>query len=239
VELQEVAEIHVCVAVEVETILRKGLRRYRVPAAVGAAFLIVVAASLVVSVAAWHRASRDRDAADRSRKLAEGKTIDAEQARREAEAQKARADERADVARRRLYANQIASIGQAVDGRDSHTRTLLDQCDPNLRGWEWYRLQWLADQGALALHGHEGTVTCVAFRPDGKRIVTASWDNTLKLWDTATGEGVLTLVGDEDYVAAVAFSPDGRRIASGGGEGTVRIWDANVPSEALAVGRDR
>ena len=57
----------------------------------------------------------------------------------------------------------------------------------------------------------------MAFSPDGKRIVTGSGDQTVKVWDADTGQEVLTLKGHTAQVTSVAFSPDGKRIVSGSG----------------------
>jgi WD40 repeat protein len=54
-------------------------------------------------------------------------------------------------------------------------------------------------------------VTSVAWSPDGKRLATASWDKTAKVWDAADGREVLTLRGHNDAVTSVAWSPDGKR----------------------------
>ena len=58
-------------------------------------------------------------------------------------------------------------------------------------------------------------VTSVAFSPDGKRIVSGSADQTVKVWDAATGQEPSTLKGHTGAVTSVAFSPDGKRIAIG------------------------
>jgi len=77
----------------------------------------------------------------------------------------------------------------------------------------------------LTLKGHSGPVTSVSVSPDGKRIVSGSWDNSLKVWDAQTGQETLTLEGHSSYVTSVSFSPDGKRIASGDNDRTVKIWD--------------
>ena len=87
---------------------------------------------------------------------------------------------------------------------------------------------WDAASGALlkTLKGHDGTVSSVAFSPDGRFIVSGSWDNTIKLWDAADGALLKTFEGHGDDVSSVAFSPDGRFIVSGSQDNTLKLWDA-------------
>ena len=90
------------------------------------------------------------------------------------------------------------------------------------------------------LIGHTADIVCAAFSPDGRRLATASFDRTIKLWDTATGHDVSTLRGHTAGVVALAFSPDGNRIASGGIDHTARVWDATpLSTEALRADDDR
>ena len=74
--------------------------------------------------------------------------------------------------------------------------------------------------------GHSDWVRACAWSPDGSRILSGSDDQTLRLWDAASGQCLLELKGHSGSVNACAWSPDGSRILSGSNDNTLRLWDA-------------
>src|SRR6185369_4161530 len=60
---------------------------------------------------------------------------------------------------------------------------------------------------------------------DGRRVVSASDDKTLKVWDLASGQLVATLQGHGSFVTACAMSPDGRCVVSASYDETFKVWD--------------
>jgi hypothetical protein len=65
---------------------------------------------------------------------------------------------------------------------------------------------------------------------DGRRVVSASADHTLKIWDLATGRALATLEGHADRVTGCAVTTDGQRVVSASADKTLKVWD-------LATGR--
>ncbi|PHH49792.1 Vegetative incompatibility protein HET-E-1 [Ceratocystis fimbriata CBS 114723] len=74
--------------------------------------------------------------------------------------------------------------------------------------------------------GHTRPVASVMFSNDAQRLVSASGDKTIKIWDATSGTCLQTLEGHDEWVKSVVFSNDGQRLASVSGDKTVKIWDA-------------
>ena len=96
-------------------------------------------------------------------------------------------------------------------------------------------LSTLLSDPILVFKGHTLPPNCVAFSPDGKRIVSGSLDRTAKAWDAATGREILTFTGHKNPIWCVAFSPDGKRIASGGEDREIKVWDSSNGRELLTL----
>ncbi len=88
-----------------------------------------------------------------------------------------------------------------------------------------------------AFRGHTKSVRSLAWSPDGSRIASGGFDNTVQLWNTATGSTIFSYDGHTHPVEAVAWSPDGRYIASAGHDKQVQVWDAATGNSILSYQR--
>ena len=77
-----------------------------------------------------------------------------------------------------------------------------------------------------SLEGHTSLVEALTFSPDGSILVSASFDNTFRFWDTETREHIATL-DNTGRARSLSISHDGRTLASASDDNTVRLWDVN------------
>ncbi|KAJ3898574.1 WD40-repeat-containing domain protein [Lentinula edodes] len=92
-----------------------------------------------------------------------------------------------------------------------------------------HKTTWPQQQASL--QGHTGQVSSVAFSTNGERIISGSWDKSIRIWNGETGEIVGNAIKTAMGVNAVAFSPDCKKIVIGSSDSSVIIWD--VESEKI------
>jgi WD40 repeat protein/serine/threonine protein kinase len=110
---------------------------------------------------------------------------------------------------------------------------LLNECPPDLRGWEWYYLQRLRLKPLPPLR-HDAAVFSAAFSPDGERIASAAQDGKVTIWDARRGRQLFQFRAHDKHVRSVAYSPDGRLLATSSWDKTAKVWDVQtlVPERA-------
>ena len=107
---------------------------------------------------------------------------------------------------------------------DSDTRTQVELALLNT-------VSNVAAPNTLGGHANKKCVSAVSFSPDGKLLASGGGDNTVKLWDVATGKEIKTLSGHTNEVWGVSFSPDGKLLASGSRDKKVKLWDVTTGKE--------
>lgn len=92
---------------------------------------------------------------------------------------------------------------------------------------EGYFKIWKLDGGALGpVKAHGGAVTALVYMPDGRTLVSAGSDGTVRTWNAATGQGLASLTGHPGAIRALAASHDGKWLAAGGSGTAVIVWNA-------------
>jgi WD40 repeat protein/serine/threonine protein kinase len=85
---------------------------------------------------------------------------------------------------------------------------------------------WDIASGEMILTGprHARDILAVAFTPDGRTLITASKDTTVKFWDATTGTSIGKVIRHNGWVNVLALSPDGQAVLTGSDDRTARLW---------------
>jgi WD40 repeat protein len=105
--------------------------------------------------------------------------------------------------------------------------------DERVSVWE----NWQNAQPRLRfeLKGHCDGITSVLMLEDNRRVITASDDGTLRVWDLVKEQELLRLTGHISSVETAILSLDQKSVISGGRDGTIRVWRAAAKEEVDTV----
>jgi WD40 repeat protein/serine/threonine protein kinase len=178
-----------------------------------AALLLACAGGLAGISAEWWRAESQANAEHEAR-------MAAQEATREAHGN--------------LYFSQIAQARlERRLNNDAGAEHLLDECEPERRGWEWRYLHDTLHTELLTIPNPTLAMICgVAFSPDRRLLAFAGWNpyqggehsQAVEVWDVSTGEHVRILSGPGAGLH-VTFSPDGRFLVGTGTNGNAQLWE--------------
>lgn len=202
-------------------------RQRRITTGIAIAGVIALAALAVFGLVQANLATDNARDAQSQAATARAESIRADANASTAVANEKLAEERANIARARELAARSITL------QDSNFQNSL------LLGVEAFHLfNDVQTRGAVldnlrinpqllkTIAGHSNTVGSIAFSPDGKIFASGSLDNTIILWNLATGKPIgEPLTGHSNYVTSVAFNPDGSILASGSSDQTVILWD--------------
>jgi WD40 repeat protein/serine/threonine protein kinase len=164
----------------------------------------------------------------------------AEQQRSRAELQSHRAEANAANERRERYYASIAAADSHIRNGDIDVAlSVLTNCPPELRHWEWGRLLYLCHQSIATTRLPTNNLEALIVNAAGTRAVAAplvfrSAGRTV-CWDVPTGREVFEVASETNSVVAMTFSPDGERLAAALLNGAIKVWHADSGREQLQL----
>jgi WD40 repeat protein len=125
----------------------------------------------------------------------------------------------------------LYSIGFSADGR----RIVIGSGDPSLLNTGEARILDLSTHRQLKILTLGGArPTTVSYSPDGRRLLTASQDGTVKIWDAESGREQVA-IAQGGAVSRASWSEDGTRIATASSDQSAQVWDAQNGQELTRI----
>ena len=93
-------------------------------------------------------------------------------------------------------------------------------------------------QERIVLKGHKSSLWSASFTPDGRRVVTASEDDTARVWDAGSGDQLAIFQGHTGSVRVAAFNPDGSHLITASTDKTARVWNVETGKQSAVLEHD-
>lgn len=122
-----------------------------------------------------------------------------------------------DIGKVKLW--EVLPNGEEKVVHDGHWREPVDEDDSEVRGF------FVDDQLGVFQKPMEYWIGAMTFTPDGKILITASRDSTIKFFEVPQMKELRTLKGHSEWVRSLSISPDGRILASASDDQTIKLWD--------------
>jgi len=145
------------------------------------------------------------------------------------------------------HMDEVHSAAFSPDGKkvvtaskDGTARIWDTESGKELRQMDEHKHGPVVIDGATGQRVNERRIHAVhhaVFSADGKKIVTAGFDYTVRIWDAESGKELQVLHHGPGYIVqSAAFSPDDKKVLASGTGGTVQIWDAASGEELTRLG---
>ena len=213
----------------------KAFHRYRAEFITAGAFVVTLAIGLAGTATMWHQNSKL--ASENARRTEQAVAAKSRESDAKLESDKRRKE--AEFARDRLEETLASSdyelaVARWESNRARDAQFLLHRIPRKYRDFEWYLARNQFRGSDVTCYGHTGTINDVEFSPDGKTIASASDDQTIKFWDSASGAEAKTLVGHKNDVIDIEFTPDGKMLGSLTWR-SARLWDLTPDDPKIEV----
>lgn len=127
-----------------------------------------------------------------------------------------------------LEISAIAMLSDGKSGTETPPLVATGSHDTTIKIWNLDTGKLVFNISRSLIWGtHTSGISCLAFTPDGKTLVSGSADSTIKLWNLRTRDKPRTLKGHTGSILAIAIGPDGQTMVSssnGWPKPKIKLW---------------